>query len=215
MMSSQTAGPDRPSTSAPVNEAYSPTRSRKTRAATSCNTSWCLAIKRERDFFVMFFSREFHDFDMPTSRDQGLTRPLTEEPDVGGVSDSTQEMGPVVLEFVDRLVHIGQRGVLLVLLEAVVHLGAPALGQLLEGAHVEAAVVKVRLQLGHVLHQKAPVLADGVATHGRTVLRDVFANEGQQFGLRFFLIDRAGLHFVDQAAATVGALVPVVHGAQY
>ena len=128
---------------------------------------------------------------------------------------ATQEMRAVVLELVDGLVHIGQRRVLLVLLEAVVHLRFPALGQLLEGAHVEAAVVKIGLEFWHVLHKKAPVLADGVAAHGRAIFRHILADEAQQHLGSLLFGHRAGLDLVDQAALAVGALVPGVHGIQH
>ena len=68
-----------------------------------------------------------------------------------------------MLQFINRLMHVGQRRVELALLECAAHFGLPALRQFLEGADIDIAVVKIRLQLGHVFHQETPVLADGVA----------------------------------------------------
>ena len=89
---------------------------------------------------------------------------------------------------------------------------APAACQLLERAHIQVAVVEVRLQLGHVLDEKAPVLTDGIAAHGRLGLADVFLDEGQQFLFGIGFGGGAGLDLLGQAAAPVGARVPGVHG---
>ena len=77
-----------------------------------------------------------------------------------------QEVLAVVFELVDRLVHVGQGGVALPLFESTVDLRPPTLGQLFEGADIHIAVMQKRLQLGHVLDQKASVLTDGVAAQG-------------------------------------------------
>ena len=77
-----------------------------------------------------------------------------------------QEVLAVVFELVDRLVHVGQGGVALPLFKSTVDLGPPTLGQLFKGADIHIAVMQKSLQLGHVLDQKASVLADGVAAQG-------------------------------------------------
>ena len=54
--------------------------------------------------------------------------------------------------------HVDQRGVGLAFLESVHNLGFPAVGQFLEGAHVNIAVVEKRFQPGHVFDEKAPIV---------------------------------------------------------
>ena len=71
-----------------------------------------------------------------------------------------------MLQLVNRLMHIGQCRVFLLLFECVVNLGPPAFGQLFKRADIDVAVMQICLQLWHVLDQKAPVLADGVAAQG-------------------------------------------------
>jgi len=71
-----------------------------------------------------------------------------------------------MLQLVNGLMHIRQCGVFLLLFKGVVDLGSPALGQFFKGADIDVAVVQIRLQLGHVPDQKAPVLANGVAAQG-------------------------------------------------
>ena len=75
------------------------------------------------------------------------------------------EVLSVMFQFIDRLVHVSQRRVALLLLERFVHLRAPAPGQLFERTDIQIPVMKERLQLGHVLHQKTPILPDAIATH--------------------------------------------------
>ena len=53
-----------------------------------------------------------------------------------------KEMGAVVFQLVNRLVHIGQRRVSLLLFERLVHIRTPTLGQLLECADINVAIVK-------------------------------------------------------------------------
>ena len=52
------------------------------------------------------------------------------------------EMLSVMGQFLDGLVHISQRGVLLLFFEAVEHLGLPAFGEFFEGAHIKVAVMQ-------------------------------------------------------------------------
>jgi hypothetical protein len=72
----------------------------------------------------------------------------------------------VMHELINGLVHIGQGCVFLLLFKAAVHIWSPTLSQLFEGADVHISIMKKGLQLGHVLHQKAAVLANAVATQG-------------------------------------------------
>ena len=70
-----------------------------------------------------------------------------------------------MFQFVNRLYNVGQSGMPLLLFEGTIDHRSPALGQLLEGADVQVAVVKEGFELGHVLDQKTPILANGIATH--------------------------------------------------
>ncbi len=72
----------------------------------------------------------------------------------------------VMGQFLDGLVHISQRGVLLLFFEAVEHLRLPAFGEFFEGADIHIAIVQLAFQLGHALAQKPAILADGVAAQG-------------------------------------------------
>ena len=63
----------------------------------------------------------------------------------------------------NRFMHIGQCGVLLLLFKTVENLGLPSFRQLFKSAYIQIAVVQIRFQLGHELHQESAVLADGVA----------------------------------------------------
>src|SRR5574341_2634215 len=70
-------------------------------------------------------------------------------PDRAGRASQAQQVLAVVHELVDRLVDVGQRGVLLRLLEAFQRGRLPAPRQLLERADVEVAIVEEGFQLGH------------------------------------------------------------------
>ena len=48
----------------------------------------------------------------------------------------------------------------------------PAQRQLLERAHIDVAVMKIVLQLGHMAGEEAAVVPDGIAAHGRNPLTD-------------------------------------------
>ena len=121
------------------------------------------------------------------------------------------EVLTVVAQLFDRLDDVGQRRVLLVLLEAGRQLGLPAAAQFLQRRHVEITVMEERFELRHATGHETAVLADRIAAHRRLVLRHVMLEKFDQleFGLGF----RHGrrLHAVDQSRLAVGALVPVVH----
>jgi hypothetical protein len=53
-----------------------------------------------------------------------------------------QKVLPVVFQLINRLVHIGQGGVTLLLLERGIHLRPPTFGQLFEGTHIQVAVME-------------------------------------------------------------------------
>ncbi len=126
-----------------------------------------------------------------------------------------EEVGAVVDEFVDGLVDIGQGGVGLALFEGIEDLRFPAPGQFLQGADIEIAVMQPGFELGHVLHQKTAILADGVATQRRGSFGDIGFDEINDLLLGLGFGQRGRLDFVDQAAFAVGALVPGVHGIEH
>eukprot|EP01136_Pigoraptor_vietnamica_P000384 Opistho-1_new@25631 len=66
-------------------------------------------------------------------------------------------------------------------------------------------------QLGHVVGQKAAVLADAVAAHGRLARGHILLQEGDGLLDGLVFAHGRGLDPVDQAALAVGALVPGVH----
>src|SRR3989304_7471792 len=74
-----------------------------------------------------------------------------------------QEVLAVVLEFLDRLMDVGERLVLAVLGEAGRELRLPALHQLFQRAHVEVAVMEVRFEPRQMGHHEAAVLMHRVA----------------------------------------------------
>ena len=76
-----------------------------------------------------------------------------------------EEVFAIMDQLINGLMHISQRGVLLLLLERAVHLRPPAPGQLLQGADIEIAVMEEGFQFGHVLDQEATVLADRIPAH--------------------------------------------------
>ena len=84
-----------------------------------------------------------------------------------------QKMIAVVLQFINRLVHVSQGRVTLLLLERGMYLWLPSFGKLFEGADIHVAVVKERCQLGHVLHEKPSILPNRIAAHGRAIGGDV------------------------------------------
>tara|TARA_B100000530_G_scaffold192626_1_gene122366 strand:- start:13699 stop:13929 length:231 start_codon:yes stop_codon:yes gene_type:complete len=75
-------------------------------------------------------------------------------------------------------VNIGQSGVLGFLHKLSGSGGVPAFAQFLQRTHIQIAVVKISLKLGHVLGHETAVLANAVATHGAFARANVF---GQKF----------------------------------
>ena len=78
---------------------------------------------------------------------------------------SHQNRFPIVFQLVNRLVHIGQRGVARLLFVAIVHTRIPAAREFFERRDVEISVVKVFFQRRHVVGHKAAVLANRIAAH--------------------------------------------------
>jgi len=107
--------------------------------------------------------------------------------------------------------HIGQCGVALLLLERGVDVGPPAFRQLLEGTDIEISVVKKRFELGHVFDEKAPVLPDGIAAHGRAVCGNILLQEINQLALRLLFCHGRCLDLGNQTTLSVCALVPCIH----
>nr|GEU28358.1 ornithine carbamoyltransferase, chloroplastic [Tanacetum cinerariifolium] len=125
------------------------------------------------------------------------------------------EMLAVVLELFDRFDDVGQRRVHLVLFESGDHGRRPALAQLFQRGHVDIAIVEIRLQLRHVAHHEAAVLADGIAAHRRFAFWHPLLHESDDLLFRLRFGDGGRLDLVDQARAAVGALVPGVHAVQH
>src|SRR5690349_3167401 len=91
--------------------------------------------------------------------------------------------------------------------KALGHSRCPAARQLLEGAHVEIAIVKESLELRHVAGKKAPVLANAVAAHGRSAGFDEWREKFDGTRFRFRLRDGAGAHPCGQSRRAVLLLV--------
>lgn len=72
---------------------------------------------------------------------------------------------PVIPQLIDRIVDIRQGGMRGVLAEALVHGRRPAACQLLQGRHVQIAIMEIAFQRRHLPVQEASVLANGVAAH--------------------------------------------------
>mgnify|MGYP006940264935 CR=1 FL=1 len=124
------------------------------------------------------------------------------------------EMLSVMRQFINGLVDIGQRRVLLLFFEAVEHLRLPSFGEFFEGADIQIAIVQIGFQLGHELDQESAILADGVATQGGIIFGHVLFNEAQNL-LFCVLLRRGGsFDFVNQSAAAMRALVPSIHFVQ-
>ena len=84
-------------------------------------------------------------------------------------------------QLINRLMHIRQRGVFLLLFKGFVDIGLPALGEFFEGADVYIAVVEESVQFRHVFDQKPAILADGVAAQGGSGFGDIFLQKRQNF----------------------------------
>ena len=78
-----------------------------------------------------------------------------------------QQALAIVLQFTNGLAHVVHGQMAGGLAEALGDLRRPTQRELLEGAHVEIAVVEEFLELRHVARQEAPVLAHAVAAHRR------------------------------------------------
>ena len=118
-------------------------------------------------------------------------------------------------QLLDRIADVLQRQMGRGLAEALAPFRIPAPGQFLERAHVQVAIMEIRLQFRHTARQKPPVLTDAVAAHRRFAPGHVEIQEfqGLQFGLA--LIRRAGADPRDQTGFAVLFLVPVVHRCQH
>ncbi len=99
-------------------------------------------------------------------------------------------MRTVMQQFIDGFMHIRQGSVFLGFFKTAVRLGLPALGQLLERTHIDVAVVQKRFELGHVARQKAPVLADGIATQRHLALGHIDLQKGQHLCFGILLGER-------------------------
>ena len=86
-------------------------------------------------------------------------------------------------QLINRLMHIRQCCVFLLLFEGFVDFRSPAFGELFEGADVNVAVMEKGVKLRHVFDQKPAVLTNGVAAQGGGGFRDVFLQKYQNFSL--------------------------------
>src|SRR6516165_12589079 len=73
----------------------------------------------------------------------------------------------VMAQLADRFVNVRRGEVRALLHETLRDRRRPAPRQLLERADIEIAIVKEALELRHIAGEKAPVLADTAAAHGR------------------------------------------------
>ena len=76
------------------------------------------------------------------------------------------KMLAIVRQFSHRLANIIQRLVGILFFQAFQDFRLPATRQLFQRADIQITVVEIRFQLGHVLKQKAAILAYAVATNG-------------------------------------------------
>ena len=111
--------------------------------------------------------------------------------------------------------NIRQRLVFTVLGQTGHHFGLPAPRQLFERADIEVAIQKIFFELGHIAHQKAPVLMHRVAADRRQARRHVLRHKRQHLRFHLRVSQGRGFHTVDQAAFAVRALVPVVHAVEH
>ncbi len=94
-------------------------------------------------------------------------------------------------------------------------LGVPARGQLLDGGHVDRAVVQVLLDLGEVGGEEPAVRADRVPGQGhRPGLRDVGPDELERLATGVLEGELRRPDLLEQAAGGVHVPDEVVHGAQ-
>src|SRR4051812_24342876 len=89
-------------------------------------------------------------------------------------------------QLANGLVNVGEREVRASLRKPAGDAGRPAPRQLLERAHIEVAIVKEALELGHVPGEEAAVLADAVTAHRGIAFDDeeIEKLQGELFGLR-------------------------------
>ena len=120
----------------------------------------------------------------------------------------------VVLEFVDGLVDVGERGVHRALLETLVDGRLPAAAQFLQRADVEVSVVEERFQFRHPARHETAVLADRVAAHRRLARRHVLPEKFANLARGFGFVDRRCPHALGQSRAAVRVAVPFVHLAE-
>ena len=113
-------------------------------------------------------------------------------------------------QLINRFMHIGQGRMALLLLERGIHLRLPSFGKFFEGADIQISIVKPSFEFGHVLDQKTPVLADGVAAHGRHTFRNIQVHKCNELLLHLRFIESGGFDFVDQPA--FARLCPVRDG---
>ena len=121
------------------------------------------------------------------------------------------EMFAVILEFFDGFLDVGQRGMAVGLLEAVLQLRPPAAGQFLQRGDIQIAVMKIGFHVGQMARHEAAVLADRVAAHRRGARRHMQLHELDHPLRNFRCRQRGCFDLVDQAGFAMRALVPVVH----
>ena len=127
-------------------------RSPRCGRATACSSRRCRATRR---------ARALGEWKRAVERSRDWARESRAVRLRGG--SARRNVLAVVLQLRDRLVDVGERLVLAFLREARDHVGAPALGELLQRGHVDDAVVQVRVERGHVARHEAPVLVHRVA----------------------------------------------------
>ena len=103
----------------------------------------------------------------------------------------------------------GQMGT--ILLEGFGHLGCPTLGQDLESADIEIAIVEIGLQARHAACEETTILADAVAAQRGFARRDIPLQKFQSLALRPLLVVTARPYPRSQTRLAVVLPVPVVH----
>src|SRR5215471_4689386 len=121
----------------------------------------------------------------------------------------------VMPQLADRLVDVCRGEMRSLLREALRHRRGPAPRQLLERADIEIAVMEEALEVGHVACEKAPVLTDAVAAHGRAAGVHEWRQELERTLLRLGEGDATRAHPRQQARGPVLTLVPLVHACEH
>src|SRR5438445_6262019 len=95
------------------------------------------------------------------------------------------------------------------------HFRFPALRQFFQSTHVKVAIMKVSFQPRHPSPQEAPVLANGIAAHGRYAWRDMLLQKRNHgcFNLGLHKPGRSDLFY--QAGSRVSGSIPTVHPVDY